>query len=466
MKSFFAAITRNPLSLLGVAITTASSVVFLSLFGIEMSGFHGNPYLGIIAYLVVPAVFVVGLILIPIGVGRERQKLAGGGDGYLFPVYDLNQPSTRRRFVVFFGLTAVNCALLVIATYNAVETMESVEFCGTTCHTVMQPEYTAFNNSPHAGSSCVECHIGPGANWFVKSKLSGAWQVISVAFNLYERPIPTPVHQLRPARETCEQCHWPAKFVGDRLRVMTSYDDDEDVTELKTVLLMRVGGVRGGASPTSHGIHWHVDPGVQIRYLSDPDRLTIYDVERRNPDGEVTLFKAETEPEGEAEWRTMDCIDCHNRPTHIYKMPERAIDEAIYAGAIPQDLPYVRREAVAAIQEPYDSHTEARTGIAASLRAFYQENYPELLDSRAEDIAKAIQGAGDAYAKNVFPQMNVNWGTYPNHLNHTDFDGCFRCHDDLHESEDGEAISGDCDLCHSVLAEAEEEPEILDQLSP
>jgi hypothetical protein len=341
--------------------------------------------------------------------------------------------------------------------------MESTEFCGTTCHTVMQPEHTAHQRSPHSRVKCVDCHIGPGADWFVKSKLSGAWQVVSVAFDLYPRPISTPVHDLRPARETCEQCHLPSKFVGDRLVVKTQFADDEENTELKSVLVMKIGGQRGDAS---HGIHWHVDPNIQIRYRSDEKRETMYEVELTDEDGNVKLFVGPEAGEADADiaWRVMDCVDCHNRPTHIYRMPEYEIDQALAADQLPRSLPYLRREGVRALKAGYSSADEARAGITGALQAFYRESYPDQAAERATEIAAAGAQLTELWAANVFPKMNVDWGTYPDHRGHMVSDGCFRCHSDEHETADGEAIPQDCFECHALLAIEEESPEILQQL--
>jgi nitrate/TMAO reductase-like tetraheme cytochrome c subunit len=477
MRNFFIALTRNPISLAGTALASASAVIIVSLFTIDLVGRGGGPYMGILAYLVLPAIFVAGLLVIPVGIARERRRArraaARGEAPPAFPVIDLNRARTRNVALVFLALTAVNVIVLAAATYKGVEVMDSTEFCGATCHTVMQPEYAAYQKSPHARVACVDCHIGPGADWFVKSKLSGTWQVIAVTFDLYPRPVPTPIENLRPARETCEQCHWPAKFVGDRLKVITSFQEDEASTELKTVLLMRVGGVQGRRS---QGIHWHVDPDVRIRYRSDPSRETIYEVELTRPDGTVTTFAPPPggEAAGEAAgaagpgdgWRVMDCVDCHNRPSHTFRTPARAIDEAIEEGRIDRALPYVRKRGLELIQGSYPSHAAARQGIAEALAAYYRERHPEVAAARAAEVEQAGRALGDVYAGNVFPEMNVGWGTYPNHLGHADDGGCFRCHDETHASADGETIAQDCYSCHNLLAMEEADPEVLAQLEP
>jgi hypothetical protein len=470
MRDFFIAMTRNPISLAGAAITTASGLIILSLVGVGMVGHHENPYTGILAFVILPGIFMVGLALIPIGIFRERRaerkaKERGETRKPAFPIIDLNVNKTRRSVLIFLFLTMANVVILATATYKGVEVMDSTAFCGTACHTVMMPEYTAYSRSPHSRVKCVACHIGPGANWFVKAKITGAWQLVSVALDLYPRPIPTPIHNLRPARDTCEQCHWPSKFVGDKLRVENRYQEDEENTETKTVLLLRVGGIQGR---DSHGIHWHVDPANQIRYKSDPTRETIYDVELTRADGTVTLFRNSAPEEGaeHSEWRNMDCVDCHNRPTHVYRAPGEELDAAIHEGDISSELPFVRREGRKLLRADYASHDEARTNIQTGLAAFYRDNYPETATAMTAQIGSAATAIGDIYANNVFPVMNVGWDTYPNHIGHEQSPGCFRCHNDEHESDDGQVISQDCDTCHSLLAMEEESPEILDMLNP
>jgi hypothetical protein len=467
LKSFFIALTRNAISLIGAAIVTAAGILIITLFTLEVFGFQGSPYIGILAYVILPAIFVVGLLLIPIGIVRERRRElrveAQGGAPAGFPVIDLNESRTRNRVLVFTALTAANVVILATATYKGVETMDSTKFCGQACHSVMAPEYTAYQRSPHASVRCAECHIGPGADWFVKSKLSGSWQLAAVTFNLYPRPIPTPVHSLRPARETCEQCHWPAKFVGDRLKVIDGTQDDEKNTPVKTVLLVHVGGRQGTAA---QGIHWHVDRGVRIRYLADDKREKIYEVELRAAGGKVSRYKMDgvTPPAGAA-WRVMDCVDCHNRPSHTFRLPEAEVDQAMADGRIDRGLPFVRREAVRLLKVPYPSQEAARTGLAAGLQAFYAQQYRQVSAAQAPAIRAAAAVLDTIYRSNVFPAMKIGWGTYPSHIGHESSPGCFRCHDDAHKTADGKTIAQDCSTCHSLLAVQEEKPAILASLA-
>jgi nitrate/TMAO reductase-like tetraheme cytochrome c subunit len=465
IQSFISMVTRHWISMLGSVIALAVACLFILLFGMQLSGFKGGPYLGILTYLILPGIFVLGLALIPVGVLRQRHldAVAHAEGVPRLPVIDLNVQHTRNVIMASVVIGILSLVIVGTATYKGVEVMESVAFCGTVCHTVMQPEYTAFQRSPHSKLRCADCHIGAGADWFVKSKLSGSWQMVAVALNLYPRPIPSPVHNLRPARETCEECHWPTRQVGDKLQVKTRFGDDEQNSETKTVMLMKVGGQFGSSSI---GIHWHVDRGVKIRFLSDPSRQKIYDVEMQK-DGKTTTFKTQAKAEGPTEWREMDCIDCHNRPAHTYRMPGYEVDVAMTDGRIDKTLPFVKREGVRVLQAEYPSQEEARAGIAKEIDAFYKTNFANLAAEKAPAIQAAGKALGDIYSWNVFPKMKVTWGTYPNNLGHQDdFPGCWRCHDNKHVAEGGEKIGKKCTTCHVVLADDEKNPEILKQLKP
>lgn len=461
LRNFLASITHNGISLVGTGLAIASLVLIVSLFFMEQIGFEGGPYLGILTYLILPVIFVTGLILIPVGAVLYRRSLRrkhGEEVTPLLPVFDLNVPKTRNWLFVLLGATMINIVILAGATYKGVEIMESVEFCGLACHSVMEPEHTAYQRSSHSRVACAECHIGPGADWFVKSKLDGAWQLVAVAFDLYPRPIPTPLHDLRPARETCEQCHWPNKFVGDKLTVRKRYAEDEENTELTTALLLKVGGAEGGQS---HGIHWHVDSGVQIRYRSDASREEIYEVEFTNGDGETRSYVDRRAPEDGGQWREMDCVDCHNRPSHKYFAPEFEVDRALRDGLIDRSLPFVRREAVRIIDAKHPSHDEARVAISTELMSYYAENYPDVADDKSELINATAKTLGDIYSVNVFPNMEVWWNTYPEHIGHQSSEGCFRCHGRRLRTDNRETISQDCDICHTVLAEKQVAPDLL-----
>ncbi len=464
-KNFLASITRNGISLLGTALAIAGLVLIVCLFVVELLGYEGGPYLGILTYLVLPAIVIVGVILIPAGNAMHRRKLRRRPDseaGLALPVFDLNDSTTRRSMLSIFSVVLVFIVITSGATYKGIHYMETVEFCGLACHSVMKPEHTAHARSPHSRVACAECHIGPGANWFVKSKLDGAWQLVSVTLDLYPRPVPTPLHDLRPARDTCEQCHWPTKFVGDKLRVIKHYEEDEENTELTSAIILKVGGERANGS---HGIHWHVDPDVSIRYRSDETREEIYEIRFAVDGGEATTYRIRNAPEDEGVWREMDCVDCHNRPSHIYESPGPAVDNAIEDGLIDRALPFVKRESMRVIREEYESHAAARAAIDHGLRAFYDQNYPEIARENSALIDAAAKTLGDIYSVNVFPSMNVWWDVYPDHIGHEQSDGCLRCHKRSMRTADREQVSSDCETCHVVLAEEEENPDVLSVLN-
>ncbi len=448
-------LSNNWISRIGVFTVTSATVLWLSFLPLSMHGEVSNPYLGIFVFLALPAVFFGGLALIPAGIWlRRRRQNKEGSLPSSFPPVDLHHPEFR-RLLIFVGLTSVvNVVIAGQVSYQAVSYMESSAFCGTTCHTVMEPEYAAYRNSPHSRVECVKCHIGPGASWFVQSKLSGAGQVFAVALQNYPTPIPTPVKNLRPARETCETCHWPQKYGGERLRSITKFGDDEANTETKTVLLMRIGG--GGRGPGIHGAH--LGEGISIRYAhSDPQRQTIPWVEYKNNAGRSETFGGAEPPKG-MDIREMDCMDCHNRPTHVFDLPERAVDHALAEGLISKALPFAHKKSVELLRQ-----ADAGT-IAGSFEDFYKTGYPAAYQERQAEIKRSASAVLAIYSRNVFPKMKVTWGTYPNNIGHEDFPGCFRCHDDKHASAAGKTITQDCNACHSLLAMEEAAPKILTDL--
>lgn len=463
---------RNPISLTGAVLTTSSAITIIIFWVFEIvlgGGASRYPYAGIVFYLILPAIFVLGLLLIPAGALWRRYRLHQRGElPHLYPRADFRQPLVRRAAGLIGIATLLNVIIFSTASYQGVHYMDSVSFCGTTCHTVMQPEYTAYLHSPHSRVACVECHIGPGASWFVRSKLSGTKQVFAVLFDSYPRPIPSPVTSLRPARETCEQCHWPQRFEGNLLLVRNHYDSDEANTSESTVLLMKVGGVDARGPVGIHG--HHLAQGVEIHYIAiDRQRQVIPWVSYTDASGKTTIFRstaiqATKQQLDQGQHRLMDCMDCHNRPTHTFQLPGDALDQAIQQHDLSTDLPYIKREAQAALEGSYPSRAVARERIAQSLENFYQKQYPQIATGKSGELAQAIQYVQGIYSRNVFPQMHVSWGTYPNNLGHTNWPGCFRCHDGSHVAADGQVIPNDCSTCHDILAMSEHNPKILTEI--
>lgn len=461
---------HNAVTLAGAVLTTSSGVTLVAFWVFEMlkSG-PVHPYAGIIFFLILPGFFVSGLALMPVGVLIRRRKLLKEGLlPTIYPRVDIHDPILQRGLVLVGIATALNIVILGTATYQGIEHMESVQFCGQSCHTVMGPVFAAYQDSPHSRVACVECHIGPGASWFVKSKLSGARQLYAVAFKTYSTPIPTPVKELRPARETCEQCHWPQKFGGDKLIVRTKYESDEANTAKTTVLVMKIGGHTAQGRVGIHGRH--LDAVERISYVATDDRRQVIPrVDYIDDDGKTVAFNsAEVKPTPDqlkgAERRKMDCVDCHNSPTHAFQMPERAVDKAISENRISQQLPYIKKKAVELLRTDYPDRETATRNLVSGITEFYRNSYPDVYRDHRPLVESAAQQVLKIYLRNVFPEMKVTWGTYINNIGHEDFLGCFRCHDGNHNSADGRTITQDCNACHSILAMEETNPAILAQL--
>ena len=461
MKLKLPSSVQNWLTLFGVTIVLISSFMIIFLFAITIILGEHATYLGLITYILLPSVLIVGLILIPLGMIikiRKEHKL-GIRPKYGWPIIDLNDFRHRNAFFIFSVGTVIFLFLSTIGSYEAYHYTESVQFCGKLCHSVMKPEFTAYQNSPHARVSCVECHVGPGANWYVRSKLSGLYQVYAVLADVYPRPIPTPIENLRPAREVCEQCHWPKKFYAHKLRLKIHYLPDEYNTRWDTRLIMKIGSELP-AHGFKEGIHWHINPTVKVEYAAtDSAREIIPWVRFSNLEtGEVRIYEDENNPMElgqleQLEIRTMDCMDCHNRPSHSYRSPSLFINTAITAGDIPVELPEIKAVAVELCGEDYSTTQEAMEKIQSSTHEFYQENYPEIYNNKKDLIEEAVEGIQKYFSQNIFPEMKVKWNAYPNHIGHLEFNGCFRCHTDTHKTKNGEIIRKDCNLCHIISAQ-------------
>jgi len=454
-------LTRHWLSLLGVALLVTAVVSWLFVLPQQVRGHVDNPYVGILVFLILPAIFFTGLVLVPIGVFLSKHQIGGK-----LAEQSFDRKTALRRIAWFFGATTLlNILIGTQVSYRAVKYMETPQFCGATCHT-MNPELAAYQNSPHSRVECVECHVAPGAAGWINSKASGVRQLVETVLKTVPKPIPSALesNRLVPARETCENCHWPQKFNGARLRLFSKFADDEASTRSETVLLMLVGG------NWISGIHGaHFGPGVHIRFAAvDAKRQTIPWVESRNTNkGEVRHFVTPGAPPDSATALTqfdMECVDCHNRPTHTFDLPERAMNKALALGEIAAVLPYIKKKSVELLKANYATSAEAAAKLPPALAAFYQQNYPDLYAARSQEIHQAGEAVLAIYNRNVFPELKVTWGTYPNNLGHTDFPGCFRCHDGSHTTTDGKTITQDCNTCHEPLAMDEASPEILKTL--
>jgi len=425
--------------------------VCLTLVIAMLAGLLKNPYAGLLVFVALPAVFMFGVLLIVAGARLRRRRLRqdpGAIDEW--PIVDFRRTSVRRAVLLMTALAAVNVVIVLLAGYGTLHWMKSPNFCGRTCHTPMQPQFTAWTLASHARVACVSCHVGDGSAAFIESKLAGVRQLLAVAGNSYSRPIP-PGAEMHPGEqaEACAACHQPGRETGDRIRVVREYADDEAGTETLTVLQMHVGKTVASV----RAIHWHADPAIRVEYVAaDAARQTIPWVRVTGAGGRTKEYVAPGSADpaaSDGSRRTMDCIDCHNTIGHpVAATPEAAVNAAIASARVSRDLPFARREIVRLVKTSYPTDDAAMRAIDEGLRRFYESN-SQSIDSDA--VSRAVDVARDVYRRNVFPAMHVTWGSYPDNTGHVSAPGCFRCHDDRHKASDGSVISGDCEFCHQQI---------------
>jgi hypothetical protein len=444
------------LAMTGLGLVITAIISWACLLPSKLKHGDDNPYVGL-ATLVIAGVFVLGLLITPLGLrlGRKRlqerieQSAAAGGFAW------------RRLFVFLAVVSLINLLIASQLTFRAIHAMESRQFCGS-CH-VMTPESRAFEVGAHAGLMCVDCHVGEGAVGFVKSKIQGTHQLISVLTDKVKKPIEGAIEsgKMVPTAETCEQCHWKGQPAKATLRLFQHYAEDEKNTPETTLLTMNVGGSRMGGI---HGAHY--GEGISISFVpSDPKRSEIPYVEYRNAKTNESRNYVKSganaasfanQPRVE-----MQCFDCHNRPAHAFQAPDRAVDQAITLGRISATLPFVKKTSVEILKAQYPSSEAAATAIPAALANYYQKNYPDLARDKGTMIHDAGLVLADLYSRNVFPDLGVTWGTYLDHRGHQTSPGCFRCHDGEHVASGGEKITKECFRCHFPSAVAETNPEML-----
>ncbi|HEX8960751.1 MAG TPA: NapC/NirT family cytochrome c [Geobacteraceae bacterium] len=450
----------NLISLVGILLAVVATGVIIALLALEaITGFE-NPYIGILTYFMLPGMVIFGLLLVPLGMYRVRVQRQAAAPGEIppFPRIDLNDTHKRRLFVFFIASSVIFVLIITVATIKGYEFTESTTFCGELCHVPMQPEHTAWSNSPHANVRCVECHVGPGAKWYVKAKISGMRQLYAVAAHVYPTPIETPIENLRPSRDTCEHCHWPQKFYPGRQLVFYHYAPNEQNTPREINMILKIGVTP--KAPEDRGIHGHIEK--EVYYLArDHKRQDLPYIMVKERDGRVVEYIDTEKPITKAEIakgekRLMDCIDCHNRPTHIYRSPSREMDESFVSGRIDVGLPFMKKVAIDLLTKSYKSEEEAKAAIAKGIPAYYAANYPKLAAQKTAAIKQAVEEVQKIYGRNFFPKMKVSWNTYPDNIGHLYFPGCFRCHDGKHKSADGKVISKDCNLCHTVIGQKQE----------
>jgi nitrate/TMAO reductase-like tetraheme cytochrome c subunit len=448
---------NNWISASGAVIALCALFAFFLLFALDMSAEDPSPYLGILTFLVAPFFLISGLVFMLVGWFVDRWYLSklGHTSSFLHFSLDFSQPGERRKFILFGAGATGFLFLSALGSYNTYHFTEANAFCGEVCHTIMEPEYTTYQQSPHARVACVECHIGEGAKWYVKAKIDGLYQVYAALAKVYPTPVDTPVENLRPSQDTCEKCHWPQVFTGNLDRTYEHYLSDEDNTPYSVRMILNVGGGDPRLGEVG-GIHWHTDPRNKVEYVVlDHDRQDVPMVRLTKGDGEETVFlredydsveDLELEESEHYEVRTMDCIDCHNRPAHVMLPPNQAIDSAFALKRLNRDYPELKYNAVELLVGEYETVEEAHAAISEGLAELYEDQ---------PDLEATIAEVQRIYSENFFPLMKADWSQYPNNIGHKDWSGCFRCHGGEHYNvATGDALKGsDCNSCHTILAQ-------------
>lgn len=442
---------NNWISASGAVLAVGALFSFALLVWMDFSQGEKNPYLGIFTYIVAPAFLIAGIALSVLGAWMQRRWMIQHAEAPDRWRLDLDDRS-HRRWVVLFGFGTLGFVMLsAFGSYEAFHYSESDQFCGQVCHAAMNPEFSTYQRGAHARVECVQCHVGSGAQWFIKAKLNGTHQLIAFTLDNYKRPIETPLKNLRPAQDTCEKCHWPEKFAGNIEVNFEHVLSDKKNTAYNARMLLHVNRSEPG-SPFG-GIHWHVSSTERVEYYpTDIKRQDIPWMRVTNlKDGTAKVFRTEAfkgEPPAEM-IRVMDCMDCHNRPAHMFPTANDTVEKAIASGLLSSKLPAVKRVAVQAMtQKEITTGAEASQKIGDFLRAKYTD--PAL----ASEVPGAVAAVQQIYSATIFPERKADWRIYPNNIGHKDWPGCFRCHDDKHKTPSGQTVrASDCSSCHTIISQ-------------
>ena len=448
---------RNYISFAGTAIAAAALMSIIFLILIEFTSPRERPYLDLFTYLLFPSILVFGLFIVVVGIlfERRRRRKYKSSEIAAYPVLDLNSPRQRRTFLILLVAAFLFLFISAFGSYRVFEYSESVTFCGQACH-VMKPEFTAYNASPHARIACVECHVGGGAEWYLRAKFNGMRQLYAITFDTYNRPIQTPVHNMRPANDTCAKCHWSEKFHGDKIKIFNHFGYDEKNSLNQTQMLIKVGGGSPQRGPVS-GIHWHMNIGNEITYIAtDEKRQQIPWVRMKDRDGNVVEYMSKDANLSPAQIeqspkRRMDCIDCHNRPAHVYLSPAKAVDDALAANKLDVSLPFMKLKAVEVLSKQYNTTDEAVSSIASGLDEYYRTSHPNVYSARKNSVDNAVKEVQRIYQTYFFPEMKTDWQSHADNIGHYYAQGCFRCHDGRHFSREGKVIRNECSICHTTI---------------
>lgn len=446
---------RNWLSLAGLIIVAGSLFAFLLLIAFDLTTGGANPYVGILSYIVAPFFFGLGAFLAILGWIWHWKKRADTAASLRF---DLSKLRDRRIFMGF--VAAAICFMFVssIGSYQTYTYTSSNEFCGTVCHSVMEPQFVAYPEDAHSKISCVECHVGEGAAGAVKAKWHGIYKVYSLAFEKYPTPLRADPHYLPTVQESCLKCHENDQSLKDVAKTYHHFLSDDENTPFSVALRLKLGPDETSAAKT-RGIHWHARPENKVEFTQSTEDADIVPwIRVTDASGTATEYAFHPDEDDEmeglpdlslvTETQTMDCLDCHSRPAHAFPKPNDQVEFALRHGLVDSSLPELKYVVAGALNPVYDNRENAAKGI--------EDHMSHAL--RREDSTKvktAIDAVQAMFAKSIFPEMKADWRAYPDQIGHKDVLGCFRCHDDKHISTDGSKTlsSSNCNTCHDVISQ-------------
>jgi hypothetical protein len=443
--------------LAAIGVSVAAFLVLIDLATPQATGYAGLALL--------PPVLLAGFggLLILTGWTRERRRQRRGErssffDQWVVDPFGFVQRTSPMLIVAVVASLTLGLLSMGAGTVAVVEFSESNTFCGSVCHQVMGPEAIAHKETAHSQIACVKCHVGGGAEGFLEAKIGGLRQLWALASGTVQRPIPTPIHGGIINRTLCETCHTLERAASYKALTRSYFLNGMEDVPVELTMLLKTGGsadeVNGG-----RGIHYHMQIARVVEYIArDRQRQEIAWVRITDADGEIHEYSNSAAPLTEEEKvslevRRMECIDCHSRPAHAFQSPIDLVNSAIDSELLPPDLAYIKEAAVRALDGEYADAADARSGIERTVREYYENEDPDVLEERAEDIAGVIEDLKAIYERTMFPEMKALWSTHPNNIGHRDSPGCFRCHNDEMVDRDGTPVFTQCSKCHTILAQ-------------
>lgn len=456
----------NNISAIGAILIVGSIIELILQFFILIFSNQSGYFLGVFLFVFAPINLFLGVILILTGIKKkERTNKLKMQDGELDDEYI----SQRNALVVFIVGLGIFFIVIMIGNIKTMNFANSDAFCGEVCHSAMEPEFITYKNSKHDDVSCIHCHYNEDDDLLLKSKLAALRQITTILGGNYNLPLSTPSHTLRPIRSTCVHCHRPILFDPETIRLKEHYLVDEENSRWNINLVLKIGNEQT-SEIFIKGIHWHVHPDNLVQYVSNNNKQEIpwirYINKTRN---DTTLYIDNSSGFNLSYLDTleiweMDCMDCHNRTSHNFMAPSQFINQQLSLGNIYSSIPEIKSNLLEICEEIFPSIDSLKTFSSLYIKEFYKENYIEYYESNEKIIISSIDAFVDEYAKNIFPAMNVSWQSYSSNIGHLYYKGCFRCHNDLHKSEEGKILKRDCNLCHTITAQGN--PNNLEQALP